>query len=100
MGKELKITLVPPEVFLEEDFLDPSRYFVVSATGDRMYFHTSDRLKAQEICDSEFGKGKYKIRTDKIAKSSGEISCRGSMNSKSHAGAKLVSIRNSQGRGL
>lgn len=100
MPKEMKITIVSPEVFNEEDFREPSKWYVVGATGDRYYFHCAERSKAQEECDLQFGKGKYSIRTNKMSKGSGEISCRGSMNSKSHAGAKLMQIRNSQGRGL
>lgn len=97
--KEIKITIVPPEVFLEEDYREPSRYFCVSATGDRFYFHTADRAKAQEECDKQFYKGKYTIRTDKMQKG-GDVTVRGSMNSRSHAGAKLLQIRSGQGRGL
>lgn len=97
--KEMKVTVVPPEVFLEEEFLDPSRYFVVSATGDRFYFHTSDRAKAQEECDNTFSVGKYTIRTNKVQKG-GEVTVRGSLNSKSYSGQKLISICSRQGRGL
>ena len=100
MSKEIKITVVPPEVFLEEDYRDTSKWYIVGATGDRYYFHCVERSKAQETCDSEFGKGKYKIRTDKMDKCGGEVSCKAGMNSKSFAGQKLVQIRASQGRGL
>lgn len=98
--KEMKITIVSPEVYSEEDFREPSKWYVVGATSDRYYFHCAERSKAQEESDRQFGKGKYTIRTNKMSKGSGEISCRGSLNSKSYSGQKLVQIRNSQGRGL
>lgn len=99
MSKEVRFSVVPYEQYSEEDFNEPTKYFCVGATGDRYYFHTRDRAKAQAQCDEDFGKGKYKIRTGGIEKSD-TITCRGSMNSKSYAGQKLISIRNSQGRGL
>jgi len=99
MPKEMKITVVPPEAFNDEDYRDASKWYIVGATGDRYYFHCAERNKAQEECDNQFGKGKYTIRTNKMQKC-GEITVRGSLNSKSYAGQKLVQIRNSQGRGL
>lgn len=97
MSKEMKITVVPPEVFSEEDYREPSRYFCVSATGDRFYFHTADRAKAQEECDKQFSKGKYTIRTDKMQKG-GEITVRGSMNSRSRAGTYIKNLHEGQGK--
>ncbi len=97
MPKEMKITVVPPEVFNEEDFREPSKWFCVSATADRFYFHCAERSKAQEECDLQFGKGKYTIRTNKMSKGSGEISCRGSMNSKSRGGTFIKNLHAGQG---
>ena len=99
MTKKVRFSVVPYEQYSEEDFNEPTKYYCVVATGDRYYYHTRDRAKAQQQCDEDWGKGKYKIRTGGMEKSD-KITCRGSMNSKSMAGAKLMSIRASQGRGL
>lgn len=99
MGKSVKITVVPYEETLEEDYKEVSKYFCVNCLNDRVYFHTSKRAEATKACDEMFGEGHYAIRTSKIEKG-GTINCKASNNSKSMAGARLVSIRNSQGRGL
>ncbi len=96
----MKITVVPWEDTLDEFYKHKSNYFIIDALNQFVYFHCAERSNAQEECDLQFGKGKYTIRTNKMSKSSGEISCRGSMNSKSLSGSRLVSIRNSQGKGL
>lgn len=88
MTKEIKMTIVPSSVFLEEDFKDPSTYFSVTATGCRCYYHTSSREAAQQTCDSEWGSGKYKVRTNKTVKPKGEISAKGYIGSKSRQGLK------------
>lgn len=97
--KEVKKTVVSFELTQEEDYKHRSKWYIVNAMGEYIYFHIRDRVAAQQAADKEYG-GRYKIRAASDSKGSGEISCRASMNSKSHAGAKLVSIRNSQGRGL
>lgn len=99
MGKDMKITIVSPEVFNEEDFREPSKWFCVSATADRFYFHCAERSKAQEECDLQFGKGKYTIRTNKMQKG-GEVTVRGYSNSKSRSGTFVKNLHAGQGRNI
>jgi hypothetical protein len=39
-----------------------SKYFIVNALGETVYIYARSRDKAQQIVDSEFGKGKYSLR--------------------------------------
>lgn len=63
-GGELdsKITVVPEEDRFKDETKHPSKYFVVNAFGDGVYFHTRSRLQAQEWADTLFGKGFYTVR--------------------------------------
>jgi hypothetical protein len=88
MSNDVKMTIVSSCQFLEEDFKDPSTFFTVMATGDRCYYHTRDRVKAQNCCDENWGAGKYKVRTDKTIKPKGELSAKGFLNSKSRSGMR------------
>lgn len=97
--KEVQSTMITYEEFTDPDFREPSKFFVRVATGDRCYYHTRERKVAQAQSDDEWGVGKYTVASGKLDKN-GEVSVRASLNSKSYAGQKLVSIRNSQGRGL
>ena len=45
-----------------EDYSVPSGYYIINALGWNVYFKTRDRIKAQEICNLVYGKGKYTIR--------------------------------------
>jgi hypothetical protein len=91
MSKEVKMTIVPPSQFMEEDYREPCTYFNVMATGDRCYYHTSSRETAQQTCDSEWGIGKYKVRTNKTVKPKGSVTAVGFLNSKSRAGMRKPS---------
>ena len=101
MTKEVKVSVVLPEQFNDpEGFKAPAKFYIVDCLGQRVYIHIRDRAKCQEFVDSEYGKGKYKVRTDANEKGSGNITARGSVNNRSRAGTNLVNIRNGQGRGL
>ena len=62
----------------------PSNFYVLISTGDRIFYKTRDRAKAQAQADIDFPpKGKYRIRSvnDQKGKSkleSGGLSCAGS----------------------
>jgi hypothetical protein len=99
MSKNTKTTTVSYKDTLEEEFKDPSKYYIQDALGDFIYFHTSDRKKAQEACDKLYGKGHYKVRSSRLDKSD-SVTCRGSTNSKSRAGSYVKNIHDRQIRGL
>jgi len=88
MVEKIKYSVVTYQDTLEEDFKDPSTWFVVGATGDRYYFHYRTRDSAQKACDELMGIGKYKIRTDKTVKPKGATTANGYINSKSRAGMR------------
>ena len=88
MTKEVKITIVTPEQAKEEDFKEPSRWYVICATGDRIYFHCRDRANAQKYCDEQFSVGKYTIRTDKMIKPKGDVTVKSTLNSFSRKGMR------------
>ena len=51
------------EVLNEDNFKPPTRFYVATADGGRMYFKTNSRAKAQELADAVFG-GKYIVRVE------------------------------------
>ena len=51
------------EVMDEERYKPPSRFYVATADGGRMYFKTNSRARAQELADAVFGR-KYTIRAE------------------------------------
>ena len=73
----------PMSCLADDDFVPPSAYYFLPATGDVLFLKTRDRATAQELCDEWSGvKGKYVIRAIKNVKTkskseSGEISVRG-----------------------
>lgn len=66
--KEIKVSVVPFEVYTEYDYIDVGNFYILSATGDRYYFHTSDREAAQRTCNDMFGLNHYIVKTSKIMK--------------------------------
>lgn len=58
---ELTIT-VPYEEREDDEFKHPTTYYILNASMDGVYFKTRDRIKAQELADKIYGKGKYTVR--------------------------------------
>lgn len=100
MSKEIKTTTISFTEKNEEGFKDPSKWFIMNCLGEYIYFHKRSREDAQKQCNELYGVGKYKVIASSNEKSGGNLSCRGSLNSKSMAGQRMNSIRNSQGRGM
>lgn len=98
MSKDVKITTVPPEIYSEEEYKHPSKYYIVDCMGNNVYIHTRDRAVAQQTCDNIYGKGKYKVRTTSDSKGSGNITVKASMNSKSRSGQYKKQIERNQFR--
>lgn len=88
---KVKTTTVSPSQFLDEEFKDPSRWYITDCMGDRVYFHCRDRSDSQTFCNEQYGVGKYTIKTNKTIKSKGELSAKGYIGSKSRAGSRPVS---------
>lgn len=63
---DLKVTIVSYEEFTSIEFTPPSTFYVMSATQDYYFFHTSKRDVAQAEADELFGKGKYSVKAAKI----------------------------------
>ena len=74
---------------VEEDSLvgiSLSKYFVINALGDYVFIRTRDRAKAQAWVDEEYGKGKYRVRTNtQDGASADTASCRAVETRKSQA---------------
>lgn len=95
--KEVKTTVVSFELTQEEDYKHKSKWYIVNAMGEAVYYHCRDRSAAQKQCDSDYG-GKYKIRAASDSKGSGEtLGARGSVNSKSRSGSYTQRIYSNQG---
>lgn len=75
--KKVKTTAVEFEDREMEGFKDPSKYYIVNAMGNYIYFHCKDRAAAQLAVDMEYGKGKYTVRSAKMEKGSGDYTCTG-----------------------
>lgn len=92
MSKEVKVVVVKTNEkddpnfegpdFNDIDFVEPSKWRIMNALGEMVYFCCQKREKAQEICDEMYGKGRYTVRTSSTVKTkskleSGDYSCRG-----------------------
>lgn len=76
---EQKITVMTYEEVSVFGFEAPATFFIVNALGQYVFIHTRDRAKAQSYIDSEYGKGKYTVKTAKMAQKSGagDVTARG-----------------------
>lgn len=76
---EQKITVMTYEEVSVFGFEAPATFFIVNALGQYIFIHTRDRAKAQKYVDSEYGKGKYTVKTAKMAQKSGagDVTARG-----------------------
>lgn len=66
--KELKITVVDYDTFSDYDYMCPATWFIVNASQEYIYFHTSKREEAQSKCDEMYGKGFYTVKTSRLQK--------------------------------
>lgn len=66
--KEIKITIVDYATFTDYQFQAPSTFFIMSASQDYYFFHTSVRAEAQKAADDMFGQGKYMVKASKLQK--------------------------------
>lgn len=99
--KDVIVVIITPEQKQEEYYKQPNaNFYFIDACGNTVFLRHKDKSKCEAYLIENYGKGKYKLHPCKLKKAEGEISVRGSMNSKSYSGQKLVQIRNSQGRGL
>ena len=57
-----KVVIYDYEQLEKSNFKDPSKYYILNAFGDRVYFKTRIKSKARQWCDEIYGKGKYVIR--------------------------------------
>lgn len=88
--KSIPTVTVKPEEFLdEENFKEVSRWFILDAFGNRVYYRTSDRLKAQQQADIDYD-SKYKIRTNKTTKPKGDVTVKSTLNTKSRMNSRGV----------
>lgn len=71
--KELKVTTVTYEQYVDYEYVDVANYFIVSALQEYVYFHTNDRMLAQSKCNDMFGVGKYTVKSSKITKSKSKL---------------------------
>lgn len=57
-----QIVVVQEKDRFEDEFKDPTAYFIVNGLGDAVYFKTRDRAKAQALSDEMYGKGFYTVK--------------------------------------
>lgn len=81
--KPIETIVVPYEQFSDYLFIPPGLFFIRIATGDFVFYKTSDRVKAQKQIDDDFPpKGKYSAIPSRTMKTkskleSGGYSCTG-----------------------
>lgn len=92
MSKSPKITVVDQnemEVWDDESqeyvVKFPAKYYIVNSLGQYIFYHVRSRSEAQQIVDSEYGKGFYIVRQAKMDSGSGNYSCTGSNSRKGFA---------------
>ena len=66
--KEMKVSIVDYDTYTQYDYIDVATWFIVNASQEYVYFHTSDRAKAQQACNDMYGAGFYTVKTSKIQK--------------------------------
>lgn len=59
---DTKTTIITEEQRFDDETRHPSKYFVVNAFGEGVYFHTRSRLQAQQWANTLYGKGFYSVR--------------------------------------
>ena len=59
---EKHIIIVSEEQRFDDDFKEPTRYFIINAFGEAVHFKTRSREKAQQWSDEIYGEGFYTIR--------------------------------------
>lgn len=57
-----KLVVISEEDRWHDNFKPPSQYYIVNAFNDAVFVRTNDRLKAQAIIDSIYGKNFYLIK--------------------------------------
>ena len=71
-----KITVVSYDEFTDDDFNPASTYFILAASGDYYFIHTSKRDVAQAVANDYFGHNRYKVKASRLKKGSGGITAR------------------------
>jgi hypothetical protein len=64
MTKEMEVIYISEDARGGDDFKPPSRFYIINAMGEGVYFKTHTRSKAQAKADEIYGKGKYSIRVE------------------------------------
>ena len=64
MSKEMEVLHVSEEERMDDNFKPPSRFYIVNAMGEGVYFKTHSRSKAREKADELYGAGKYSLRVE------------------------------------
>lgn len=59
---EKYVVFVSEEERFDLEFIDPSSWFIINASGQGVYFKTSSQAKAQKFSDKLYGVGLYKAR--------------------------------------
>lgn len=66
MPKEIETMTVSYVDIDDPEFIPPSNWFFVSATGCVIFILCRNRRKAQDWVDNNYGKGKYTVRSIKL----------------------------------
>jgi hypothetical protein len=64
MTKEMEVVYTSEEERMDDNFKPPSRFYIVNAMGEGVYFKTHSRAKAQDKADEIYGAGKYAVRVE------------------------------------
>jgi hypothetical protein len=82
-----KTTVLTFEEFTDDDYRKPSNFYIMDALQNYVFFHTRDRLVAQEWCDKIYD-GAYTVNASKMGKKPESESAVGRMNTKSRMNSK------------
>lgn len=63
MSKVVETIRITFDDFTCPDFNHPSKWFILDALGDYVFIKTRKRDVAQQWVDSEYGQGKYSVRS-------------------------------------
>lgn len=83
----MKTTYVDYPEYLDLNFRNPCRYYILNALQQRVYIHCKTRGEAKEWVDNEYN-GRYTVQCAIPERPSGTETAFGKINSKSRAGLR------------
>lgn len=73
----VKVTQVSFEEFTDYDFIPVATFYCMDSMQNYTFVHTAKREVAAKVIEEIYGHNRYAIKTSKIQKGNGNITCTG-----------------------